>query len=290
MGLEGFLNNSEIQPLLFIVGLTLTCLSICLFILSYKLRPLKVDFRRGKLYKKWNKKHLTLYLLILALGLALVILPDRSLDYFRTAIQRIPAEEAIELVETTQEVIVEIQEQVIESVLEDNLEPTPNVEDFENPLDVTVVDEIEVPDVINFTENGKTAYSGTVARVIDGDTIDVSSGGQVFRVRYVGMNTPERDEPCYREATRANERLLGREVLMIRDTSRFDVYGRYLFYIVSEGRFVNAELVAQGYAEVVSYPPDNEYYNLFRELELAADEQGLGCHPTGIFDDGTYRR
>lgn len=288
--MEGFFNNNiELEPLIFIAGLVFIGLAICLFLLSYKVRPLRVS-SRGKLYKKWNKKLIALYLMILALGLALVILPDRELDYIRTAIQGIPTEEAIELVETTQDAIIEIQEQIIENVLEDNPEPAPNVEDFENPLDVTVVDEIEVPDVFNFTENGETAYSGTVARVIDGDTIDVRSGGQVFRVRYVGMNTPERDEPCFREATRANERLLGREVLMIRDTSRLDVYGRYLFYVVSEGKFVNAELVAQGFAEVVSYPPDNDYYDLFRELEQAAAEQGLGCHPTGIFDDGTYRR
>ncbi|HZD58495.1 MAG TPA: hypothetical protein VE136_17305, partial [Anaerolineales bacterium] len=28
-------------------------------------------------------------------------------------------------------------------------------------------------------------------RVIDGDTIDVDIGGQAFRVRYIGIDTPE---------------------------------------------------------------------------------------------------
>ena len=35
---------------------------------------------------------------------------------------------------------------------------------------------------------------GTVTQVIDGDTIEVEIDGRTYRVRYVGVNTPERDE------------------------------------------------------------------------------------------------
>jgi len=36
-----------------------------------------------------------------------------------------------------------------------------------------------------------TAETAQVVRIIDGDTIDVEIEGQTFRVRYMGMNTPE---------------------------------------------------------------------------------------------------
>src|SRR5690606_36374620 len=55
------------------------------------------------------------------------------------------------------------------------------------------------------------AAGGETARVtyvIDGDTIDVPIGTEIYRVRYVGVNTPERDEPCYNDATRANSVLV----------------------------------------------------------------------------------
>ena len=44
-----------------------------------------------------------------------------------------------------------------------------------------------------------------VAGVIDGDTIDVRVDGREERVRYFGVDTPERGDPCYREATERNE-------------------------------------------------------------------------------------
>ena len=52
---------------------------------------------------------------------------------------------------------------------------------------------------------GETAQ---VTNVIDGDTIDVLLNGEEVRVRYVGVNTPERDEICYSEAMEANRALV----------------------------------------------------------------------------------
>ena len=130
-----------------------------------------------------------------------------------------------------------------------------------------------------------------VRRVIDGDTIDVYLDGEVQRVRYIGMNTPESDEPCYSEAAEANRALVGGEtVLLVKDVSETDRFDRLLRYVYVDDVFVNAMLVEQGFAEAALYRPDDEHYDEFRELEVAAAEQGLGCHSTGIFDDGTYRR
>lgn len=130
-----------------------------------------------------------------------------------------------------------------------------------------------------------------VIRVIDGDTIDVSINGAEYRVRYVGVNTPERGEPCYSEATAANANMvLNQTVRLVKDTSDTDRYDRLLRYIYVGDTFVNRELVAQGYAEAVLYQPDDQYFDTFANLERDAAQAGRGCHPTGIFNDGSTTR
>jgi endonuclease YncB( thermonuclease family) len=131
----------------------------------------------------------------------------------------------------------------------------------------------------------------SVTRVIDGDTIEVNLNGQLHSVRYIGMNTPERDETCFAEATSANAALVqGQTVRLVKDVSETDRYNRLLRYVYVGDVFVNARLVEEGYAEVVSYPPDNANYDLFKSLEIQAASANLGCHPTGIFNDGSYTR
>jgi endonuclease YncB( thermonuclease family) len=140
----------------------------------------------------------------------------------------------------------------------------------------------------NTTVQGET---GQVVAVIDGDTIDVSLNGETVRVRYVGVNTPERDESCYSDATAANRAMVeGQTVTLVRDSSNTDRYGRLLRFIYVGNTFVNREMVAQGYAEAVLYEPDDGFHNEFVQLEQAAARNRLGCHPTGIFDDNTTTR
>ena len=132
---------------------------------------------------------------------------------------------------------------------------------------------------------------GRVIRVIDGDTIDVLIDGAEYRVRYVGVNTPERDEVCYSSATQANAGFVeGQTVRLIADESDTDRFGRLLRYIYVGDVFVNRELVSQGFAEAVLYEPDDLHYNEFLSLERQAERNNLGCHPTGIFDDGSATR
>lgn len=138
---------------------------------------------------------------------------------------------------------------------------------------------------------GGGAETGRVTRVIDGDTIDVSINGNSYRVRYIGVNTPELDDLCYREARSANAALVeGQTVRLERDVSDTDQYDRLLRYVYVGERFVNAELIANGWAEAVEYAPDTAETSDFRDLERQARRSNLGCHPTGIFDDGSDRR
>ncbi|MFC1960778.1 thermonuclease family protein [Chloroflexota bacterium] len=129
---------------------------------------------------------------------------------------------------------------------------------------------------------GETAR---VVRVIDGDTIDVDLDGQRYRVRYIGINTPERDEACYQDATDANvDWVAGQTVTLVKDVSETDPYDRLLRYVYVGDTFVNEALVRDGYAEAVQYPPDTSNADLFNRLEREARSAGRGCHPTGVFD------
>ena len=148
------------------------------------------------------------------------------------------------------------------------------------------------------TDLSADSVTARVVSVTDGDTIRVEIGGETYSVRYVGVNTPEVahrsgevSDPCGEEATEANRRLVeGREVRLERDASDTDRYDRLLRYIYVGDTFVNEALVRDGYAEVVLYEPDDREFENFRQLEQLAARNNLGCHPTGIFDDGTYAR
>jgi micrococcal nuclease len=123
-----------------------------------------------------------------------------------------------------------------------------------------------------------TGETASVINIIDGDTIDVRLNGRTERVRYIGMDTPERGDFYYSEATEANQQLVeGQEVTLVKDVSETDLYGRLLRYVyLADGTFVNAELVRLGYAQVLTYPPDVRYSELFVQLQQGARMAGRG--------------
>ena len=55
-----------------------------------------------------------------------------------------------------------------------------------------------------------------------------------------------------------------------------DRYGRLLRYVYIGDTFVNAALVALGYAQVATYLPDVKYEDLFLQLQKEAQETGFG--------------
>ena len=118
----------------------------------------------------------------------------------------------------------------------------------------------------------------TVNYVVDGDTVNVILNGSEFRVRYIGMDTPEQGEPFYEDASRANQRLVeGQTVVMVKDVSETDRYGRLLRYVyLSDGTMVNGELVRLGFAQTATYPPDVKHQDLFLELQQEARNNGRG--------------
>jgi micrococcal nuclease len=126
-----------------------------------------------------------------------------------------------------------------------------------------------------------------VVRIVDGDTIVVSIKGKSFKVRYIGMDTPEDVdpnspvEPMSREAAAANAKLVnGKTVVLEKDVSETDQYGRLLRYVWlhdgSKWTLVNLVLVQRGLALALRYPPDVKYADLFSAAESTARSSLLG--------------
>lgn len=131
-----------------------------------------------------------------------------------------------------------------------------------------------------FALPGSEALTDRVVEVVDGDTIRTARYG---RVRYIGINTPElsADDPDVRRmaerARQTNERLVGgREVRLALDVQSHDRYGRLLAYVWVDRIFVNAWLVEQGYAQVMTVPPNVRYAERLRDLERKARREGRG--------------
>jgi endonuclease YncB( thermonuclease family) len=115
-----------------------------------------------------------------------------------------------------------------------------------------------------------------VEGVVDGDTIDVVSGNRRMRVRYFGVDTPERGDVCFREAVDRNEALIDEEVLLLPDARDRDSGGRALRYVFLEsGLSVDATLVAEGFGR--AWREDGQYRDEIIALEREAEQAGRGC-------------
>ena len=112
--------------------------------------------------------------------------------------------------------------------------------------------------------------------VVDGDTIDVRIGGKEERVRYYGIDTPERGQPCFIEATDRNQQLVAQAVLLLPDARERDRYGRLLRYVFgADGRSVDERLIGEGFAH--AWRQDGAYRDLMVSLEAQAQSSRVGC-------------
>jgi len=143
-------------------------------------------------------------------------------------------------------------------------------------------DRAPVPTATPSLDGVPDGTSGRVTRLVDGDTLWVSG----VKVRLIGMDTPETHRPgtpvqCFGEA--ASRRMatllpVGTAVRLVYDRGRLDRYGRTLAYVYrsADGLFINAQLVREGYAKVLTIPPDTAHHSEFEALELQARRTGVG--------------
>ena len=133
-----------------------------------------------------------------------------------------------------------------------------------------------------------------VKRAVDGDTLLLASGE---RVRLIGIDTPEMHESnkLDRDSQRSREDkaaikamgkkayeftkalVEGKSVSLEFDVERYDKYKRLLAYVyLKDGTFVNAKIVEEGYASLMTYPPNVRYADLFLKLYRQARENKRG--------------
>lgn len=126
----------------------------------------------------------------------------------------------------------------------------------------------------------ESAQLTTVMRVIDGDTIETELG----TIRLIGVNTPEikkTGSECFGlEATEFLAGVIGAgtKIRVVYDQDQYDPYGRILAYVYRQwdGLFVNAEIVAAGYGEVMTVSPNTYFEAKFNALEQQARARNLG--------------
>lgn len=140
---------------------------------------------------------------------------------------------------------------------------------------------------------------GTVEAVVDGDTVRVKIDGRgVESVRLIGIDTPEsRENKKARkdaersgsdlkvilaqgeEATNHLKTLLpkGTMVKLESDVQSHDRYGRRLAYIyLSDGSMLNEKIIRDGYASLMTYPPNVKHVEKFRSAFTDARENNRG--------------
>jgi micrococcal nuclease len=131
-----------------------------------------------------------------------------------------------------------------------------------------------------------------VASFEDGDTITVNMNGKAERIRMIGVDTPETQDPrkpvqCFgRAASAFTKQLIGDQPVRLEadtQSDNRDRYNRLLRYIyLPDGRLVQAEIIKQGFGfAYTSFPFDKSiefkvYENLARE-----ESKGLwgSCDP-----------
>lgn len=133
--------------------------------------------------------------------------------------------------------------------------------------------------------NSDAERTATVARVTDGDTVEIRpaiDGEEDLRL--IGVDTPETAgsprgaQPYGEEAAEyAEEKLEGRRVTLRFDVEKTDQYDRLLAYVyLSDGSMFNETLLEEGYAQVATFPPNVRHLGSFETAQRMAREAERG--------------
>jgi len=125
----------------------------------------------------------------------------------------------------------------------------------------------------------------TVTRVIDGDTIVVSSWRGEQKVRLLGVDTPETKDPsqpaqCYgKEATDYTTQLLLNQTVELRrdwSQSNKDKYNRLLRYVLLNDENVSYNIIVKGFGKEYTYDQPYMTQAVFKEAEHNAKRYKIG--------------
>ena len=193
--------------------------------------------------------------------------------------------------------------QVPDHVQEISVELGKEISDIVDSTDFTDADQLDqmTTEVVEWakdyagTEEAISEFQkATLMRVVDGDTIVVEIDGEEYKVRLIGINTPEsvaseeylnktgkENSQAGKDASEFTKEILKNTmtVYLEKDISETDKYGRLLRYVWLEmpanaddleeisTKMLNAILVKEGVANITTYEPDVKYENDFQMLE-----------------------
>lgn len=124
-----------------------------------------------------------------------------------------------------------------------------------------------------------------VTKVIDGDTFWINDGNQEVKVRFIGIDAPETRNSAYKKKgyfgieakAYVKELTENKWVRLELDVRPRDQYQRLLAYIyLEDGTFLNAHLVAKGFALVDTHPPNVKYVDQLLDSQIKARQNKLG--------------
>lgn len=125
-----------------------------------------------------------------------------------------------------------------------------------------------------------------VAKVIDGDTIQVEINGKIETLRLIGIDAPETQDPrslasCFgnEASSQAKAMLSDKSVRLENDPSQGerDRYSRLLRYVfLEDGTNFNKFMLSQGFAHEYTYRIPYKYQLEFKEAQNQARLQKLG--------------
>ncbi len=146
----------------------------------------------------------------------------------------------------------------------------------------------------NVPQDDSGFVMGTVTRVVDGDTAEITVDGTKRRVRFLGVDTPETVHPNKpvqffgpEASAFTKESLTGKRVWLEYDKNPQDRYSRHLAYIwtakpkritdetIRRDMF-NAKMLLGGYAKVMIIKPNNRYATQFKQFESEAKNSRMG--------------
>jgi micrococcal nuclease len=125
-----------------------------------------------------------------------------------------------------------------------------------------------------------------VRKVVDGDTFWIDDGSKKgLKIRLIGVDAPESRNSGNKmiaffgkeSSDYLSTLIAGKKVRLEYDVGHFDKYRRTLAYAyLKDGTFVNAMLVKNGYATVMTVPPNVKYADTFLKLERKARNKKRG--------------
>ncbi len=149
------------------------------------------------------------------------------------------------------------------------------------------------PEVVALRLRGPGAVPANAVLIAhtDGDTIRVRLNDSTEeKVRLIGIDTPETKRPgspiqCFGpEASHFIQLLLPVDtpLALELDVEARDRYGRLLAYVrrAKDGLFINEQLALNGYAMLLTYPPNVAYTDTFRDAVMVARDSQLGLWGT----------